>query len=539
MTLDRETLAPHPLYPLPTREELESDYERAEAYLEKRAGLIKAEETDPYRCGYVPPVWNLPDEAIRAGKREILILGGNRSSKSYYAARKSVEVLLSGPKKVVWCLQTTFKNSVEMQQKIVWHYLPPEFKNLPRGRITNISYTQKTGFSEAKFVLPNASECVFRHYSQAIEVIEGGDCDLVWADELIPLSWIETLRYRTLSRKGVLLITFTPVQQWSPTVAEYLEGAKTLTYADAPLLPRGMRGRVQRRVPRTQQPLRQNAFVCYYHITDNPFTSAETTAETLDGAPPDEILMRAYGIPSKSGANRFPRFRETLHVLPAEEIAKRMEGATKYHFTDPASGRNWFMIWVAVSADGTHYVYREWPDYENHGDWAVADGRLADGKMSTAQESYGWGIRRYLEEIERLETNSSGEREEIAARWIDSIFAAMPTQTVEGGTTLLEELAMLGEPFSPAPKEHIDEGVSLINNLLDFERGEDDKILEAPKLYLSEACGNTVFALKLWTGRDHRMGACKDPIDCLRFMATARLVGFSDADLMVYAGGHY
>jgi hypothetical protein len=539
MIADDVLFAPHPLYPLPTREELERDYSAAEKYLEKRAGLIRAEEADPFRCGFVPEVWALPDKAIRAGKRELLILGGNRSSKSYYAARKSVETLLSGPKKVVWCLQTTFKNSVEMQQKIVWHYLPPEFKNLSRGRITNVSYTQKTGFSEAKFVLPNASECVFRHYSQAIEVIEGGDVDLCWCDELVPLSWIETLRYRTLSRKGVLLITFTPVQQWSPTVAEYLEGARTVSYAEAPLLPKGMRGRVARRVPREQQPLRVSAFVVYFHIADNPFTSAETAAETLDGAPVDEILMRAYGVPAKSGANRFPRFRETLHVLPHEEIMKRIEGATRYHLVDPASGRNWFMLWVAVDPPGTHYVYREWPDYGTHGDWAVADGRLADGKLGLAQESYGWGIRRYLEEIERLETGEDGAREEIAARWIDSVFSAMPTQTVEGGTTLLEELALLGEPFSPAPKEHIDEGVSLINNLLDFERGEDDKILESPKLYLSETCGNTIFALKLWTGRDHKYGACKDPIDCLRFMACARLCGFTDADLMIYAGGHY
>jgi hypothetical protein len=226
-------------------------------------------------------------------------------------------------------------------------------------------------------------------------------------------------------------------------------------------------------------------------------------------------------------------------VLSHDEILKKIEGCTRYHFTDPASGRNWFMLWVAVSPDGAHYVYREWPDYEAHGDWALADGRLPDGKMGLAQESYGWGIRRYLEEIERLETDHQGVREEIAARFIDSIFAALPTQTAEGGTTLLEELAVLGEPFSPAPKEHIDEGVSLINNLLDFERGEDDKITQAPKLYLSETCGNTIFALKLWTGRDQRFGACKDPIDCLRFMATARLCGFTDGDLMIYAGGHY
>jgi hypothetical protein len=116
----------------------------------------------------------------------------------------------------------------------------------------------------------------------------------------------------------------------------------------------------------------------------------------------------------------------------------------------------------------------------------------------------------------------------------------MPTQTREGGTTLLEECHALGFPFAPAPKEHIDEGVSLINDLLDFEREETNNELKVkPKLYFSEKCVNTIFAMKVWTGKDQRMGACKDPVDCLRFMSTARLSAFSDSDLNVYAGGHY
>jgi hypothetical protein len=334
---------------------------------------------------------------------------------------------------------------------------------------------------------------------------------------------------------------------WSPVVAEYLEGAKTLSYVEAPLLPAGYRGRVNRKVPRVQQPVRANAQVIYFHITDNPFTSAEVTAETLSGAAPEEVLMRAYGVPSKSATNRFPRFREDIHVLKEEEVAERLsreKEVTRYHFVDPASGRNWFMIWVAVISDGTHYVYREWPDYETYGEWALADTRLADGRLGPAQLSLGWGIARYIEEIGELEklakAQSDGTTHEwIAGRWIDSVYAAMPTQTREGGTTLLEECHALGFPFAPAPKEHIDEGVSLINDLLDFERGENNEITKTAKLFFSEKCVNTIFSMKLWTGRDARMGACKDPIDCLRFMSTARLAAFSESDLNVYAGGHY
>jgi hypothetical protein len=548
MTFEEACFWPHPLYPLPTSEELAAGGERCTDYLKERGRLILLEESDPWRYGYIPEVWGLPDAAIAAGKREVLILGGNRATKSYYAAHKVMAVLLSGPRKNVWCLQSTYKNSVEMQQPIVYHYLPMEYRNIPRSRIANVSYTQKTGFSEGKFVLPNGSECVFRNYSQKVEVIEGGDCDLVWCDELAPVSWVETLRYRILSRKGLLLLTFTPVQMWSPVVAEYLEGARTVQYVEAPLLPAGFRGRVNRKVPRVQQPVRGNAAVIYFHITDNPFTSEELTRETLEGAPPEEVLMRAYGVPTKSAANRFPRFREDVHVLKESEVSELLskeKDLSRYHFVDPASGRNWFMIWVAVIPDGTHYVYREWPDYETYGEWALADSRLADGRLGPAQLSLGWGIQRYIDEILALEklpqSLADGTTHEwVAGRWIDSVYAAMPTQTREGGTTLLEECHALGFPFAPAPKEHIDEGVSLINGLLDFERGEESNVITVkPKLFFSEKCVNTVFAMKLWTGRDQRAGACKDPVDCLRFMSTARLSAFSESDLNVYAGGHY
>ena len=42
------------------------------------------------------------------------------------------------------------------------------------------------------------------------------------------------------------------------------------------------------------------------------------------------------------------------------------------------------------------------------GDWAEADGRLADGRSGPAQLSYGWGLTRYKEEIDRLEAKRSG-----------------------------------------------------------------------------------------------------------------------------------
>jgi hypothetical protein len=70
------------------------------------------------------------------------------------------------PGAVVWCFQTTAPNSIELQQPRVWKYMPPEWRNARKGQVTNITYSVKGGFTEAKFVAPNQAVCIFRNYAQ-------------------------------------------------------------------------------------------------------------------------------------------------------------------------------------------------------------------------------------------------------------------------------------------------------------------------------------------------------------------------------------
>ena len=506
----------HPVYPLPSYEDSQANPQGVEAYLLKRNELIESERSDPWRYGFKPPVWDLVEEELREGQREILITGGNRASKSEYAGRKVIEVLMSGEAKRGWCLQTTEPNSVEMQQPICFRYIPPELKGIKKGQVVNISYTQKNGFSENKFIMPNGSECVFRNYAQDITVVEGGDCDLIWCDELVPLSWIETLRYRLVTRGGILLITFTPIEGYSPAVKEFLDGARTISWQWAELL--------GEKVPKVQRCVRRGSSIVYFHSVDNPFGGYETMKVTLESAPKSEIKTRAYGIPTKALVARFPRFREGVHVI---EVGKVPKEGSLYMFSDPASARNWFMLWVLVDARGRHFVYREWPAEGSYipgvgdpGPWAEADGRRADGRAGSGQTSYGWGLERYAAEIKRLESEGRPEAEEIVCRWMDSRFGNTPNLRADAATTVIEECALLALSFAPAPLDPIDEGISLVNSLLDFDEGDGKEA----KLYISEACKAVIFALKVWTGKDEKLGACKDPIDCLRYMALAGLM---------------
>ena len=509
----------HPCYPLPSWEEAQGlDPGAVEEYLFKRNQLIELEAADPWRYGFKPSVWDLVEQELADGQREILITGGNRASKSEYAGRKAVEILLSKEKARVWCLQSTEPNSVEMQQPIVWKYVPPEYKSLKKGQVVNISYTQKNGFSENKFIMPNGSECIFRNYAQDITVVEGGDCDLIWCDEMCSLSWWETLRYRVVTRAGILLLTFTPIEGYTPMVREFLDGARTIKWAEAELL--------GEKVPRIQRCVRKGGSIVYFHSQDNPFGGYATMKKTLEGAPRSEIKTRAYGIPTKAIMARFPRFREAVHVIEPDKIPK--EGS-RYMFADPASARNWFMLWVLVDARGRHFVYREWPCEGRYipgigdpGPWAEADGRKADGRAGMAQTSYGFGLERYVLEIERLEREESGgaEAEEVLCRWMDSRFGNTPNLKNDAATTVIEECGLLGLYFAPAPLDPIDEGISLINSLLDFDAGNGKEA----KLYISAECKAVIFGLKVWTGKDDKLGACKDPIDCLRYMALAGLM---------------
>ena len=516
----------HPVYRIPTREDWERDREGVREYMNARGERIRLEREEAYEYGYRPSVWGVVDGVLGEGYREVLVMGGNRASKSEYAALKVVEKLKEGRGKRVWCLQTTEANSVEMQQAIVWKYVPREYKGIKKGRVTNVSYSQKNGFSQNKFILPNGSECIFRNYAQDFGVVEGGECDLIWCDELVPLDLLGTLRYRLVTRGGILLITFTPVEGYSSVVKEFLDGARTVREERAPLLG----GRL---MPRVQRCVRRSACVVYFWTSDNPFSGYGNLVKTLEGAPVSEVMTRAYGVPTKAIGNRFPGFREREHVV--EGVSVPVVGS-RYMFCDPASSRNWFMVWVLVDVSGRHWVYREWPaegsyvpEVGDPGAWAEPDGRRSDGKPGPGQSSFGWGLRRYMEEIRRVE----GE-EEIVERWMDSRFGNSPTNVADGATTLLEEMAALGMGFCPAPADPVEEGVSLINSMLDSGREGQER----PLLYISRECPGVIFALKTWTGKDLGKGACKDPIDCLRWLAVAGLRD-SEESFQLMEPSHY
>jgi phage terminase large subunit-like protein len=534
----------HPVIPNPSREFLRKAVEIRGAdvvgkQLLDRDLRIQLEQDDPFRYCIEPDHWKAAD-AFLDETDEVLVLGGNRAGKTEWAARR-VAQMLTGVERgefpwpqwmkdrcqkrglKIWCLHTTNQSSIAFQQQVVYKYMPKELRNARKSKFTNLSYTQKNGFSENTAVY-NTNQVWFLNYAQDKQVIEGGEPDLIWCDELVPHDWLETLRYRLVTRQGKLILTFTPILGYTLVVKEYLAGSKIVETKESPLLPaNNVPGCPVGHMPFRATARQGRSGVVWFHTQLNPYSSWEQMQKTLKGRSSYDVKIRAYGWAESTAGSQFPNFGEHS-IVPHDKIP--VEG-TNYMVVDPAGARNWFMLWCRVDPNGRLYIYREFPD-ESYGEWALPCDR-PDGKPGPAQRSgAGKGIADYCQLIFDLE----GE-EEIQDRFIDPKAAGTPTASKEGGVTLLDLLEESGISFTPAATVTVDERVLLINDLLSYNKDVEISDENSPRLFVSERCQNLIYSLREWTGTDGQKGASKDPIDCLGYM-TVMNPEFVEAKNMVW-----
>jgi hypothetical protein len=270
-------LPPHPVFRLPTLEQARSmSLEDLNAWLAKRQEAIDAEKRNPFQHGFEPEVWHLVDDLLVDGNKvildlsriaklwpegmalpadfvpkeiegatEIWIPGSNRSSKSEYAGKKMMKLLMEIDGARTWSFADTGPISIARQQPIFWKYMPVEIKRIAaetgkakQGVTLNVSYKQKTGFAEQSFVLPNGSQHWYKNYEQDPGNVEGDQLDGLWLDELRNLELLRTLRGRMHDRGGLVIVTFTSIDEnYTAVVNEYDRGARTVLEVPAELLP--------------------------------------------------------------------------------------------------------------------------------------------------------------------------------------------------------------------------------------------------------------------------------------------------------------
>ena len=214
-------------------------------------------------------------------------------------------------------------------------------------------------------------------------------------------------------------------------------------------------------------------------------------------------------------------------------------------------------------------VYREWPgDYEIAGvgvpePWARKSARnkgVNDGEMAGGQEKFGFSLLRYKFEIARLEgwsdwrdwtergepgfeesgwripneeelrrwDEAHGSAEAVRARIVDGRAAAQSKLGMSADLTLLDMLNLAGMRWQPASGAKIASGEERINAALDWARAADGKTRTlAPSLRFSRHAVNHVWAMENYLGADGQKGACKEPVDCLRYLYQS---GYTEGD---------
>lgn len=568
-------------------------------FYRERHEAIARQWQSPLLYGYRPPCWRKVDALLDdmrrqwpAGVLAILLSGGNRSGKSEYFGNRVMRTLTNTPGARAWCFQATEAMSWSEQQPIIYKNFPPDWRpgesgRLKKGQTVNISYNDKTGFGGNAFTLPNRARCDFKFYASESGTFEGAKLSVVWADELIPVEFLEPLEFRLAQMNGIFGLTFTPVKGYSPAYATFTEGARAVEEIELEIPIMNEAGNFDHwdKVPKNdafgrfshyekvpvvlvcKQPARA---VVYFDTRENFYGSPENVIATVMRRPKDQLIaeakLRLYGLPKSAASSKFP-WDDDVHTVAPEFVEKLLADRglfTLIHIQDPAPGRNPFNQWWVDLPNGQMVCVWEWPmegEYiEGVGDpgpWAVSGAlgdhtkrrrELADGAPGPAQEPFGLTLRQISTEIrkveERLGHYSGGSRLEPLERNMDSRAGAAPTVRADAYTTILQEYQQLtdglGLLFQPAPGGGKDaageDWITLISELLFIDRG-----LNAPRMLVNRKCTNTIWAFKHWTGLDGPTGACKDPIDCAKYkvLRPVRYVDMAAIRRSSQQGGSY
>lgn len=539
-------ITPHPIIALPSEEDLlflrqTKGEEAVFDLLQARERKIKLSEDDPVYHGFPLKQQKLVEETLaRPEIDEVWVLGGNRSGKSFSAARMVMKALLENPGTEITCWAQNEDASIERQQPYLWAMMPAQFKTKIKDETAKINWSKASGFTAKKFILPNGSVCYFKYYSQFQNddtMIEGAmfgaperECKYLnigtWCDEYLG---DDTLLGRLRSRCGdynaKILLTFTPMRGYTPTIGKMLDGASVLDAAPAkhPVIKGEM-------MPLRIQPKdKPESTVIFYHSDMNPFSNWKRLYRNNANEDAATVKKVLYGYPTKSMTAMFSSFNHASHVYDPDEVKYNFADKKKwttYQVIDPAGTKAWCAIWASVNKEGDIRVWAEFPDYETYGEWAVEgkavvrqDDSVQWKKGPAAESCGGISLRDLKTEWTKIE-----DRVEVFERIIDIRFSHNPKQTADqGDKTLADELSEIGVYTVPSVGATEDVGLPLIQEALALPDKSKpfDYNTNRPRMMFSEAVGNCIFSVVNYCKNGKKDEALKDFIDLLRYLMTA------------------
>ena len=437
------------------------------------------------------------------------------SGKTEFGARSVVRAAIRNPNSVIVCFAQDEDASVRVQQSAVYRNLPPEYKRKAKTETEYINYKVKTGFSGASLILENGSQILFHKYSQFIanrakfEGLELGSKEPtwhnigLWLDEYLEDGdLVETMRFRLATRNSKMLMTFTPIDGFTPFVASYLKDVETIKTRPAELLD-------DEEVPLIQLSEKKNCGIVYFHSKLNPFGGYERIAKELKHSSREEILTRAYGIPVKSMNTLFPLFSSSVHVVSElPRITPRTHSV--YHIVDPASARNYVSIWAAVDKDENVTILREWPDRKTYGPWAeFGDPKW---KFGPASKKMGYNVEGYVNLFRDIEEELGVE---VYERIGDSrFFASEDADNVD----LFHSFSEYDMHFVPSSGQGEDMGISKLDDYFYYNANVEVDEANKPQITIHESCGNLIYSLINYGQNGKKDEPLKDFIDVARYL---------------------
>lgn len=396
---------------------------------ETAAHLVHNWRKAPYVQTFTPALREelgaLPEPLLQQSFYIWIGLGGNRSGKSEYCAKRVVQSALKFPSGLVVCLAETLEASIVTQQALIWKYLPPEIKKLNNKRdpngIFNVTYTKKNGFTGPSVILPNGTQILFKSYGSEPGDVEGwmlgsryGRAVGMWLDESATAGWFEAGKRRCRYCGAILLWSFTPIKGMTPAIKEAVGEAETVKALPAELLPQDtihVVGCAPGWMPYLQLPRTPGAVVQYFFSQFNPFGTAagplydavKSLCVNDDGTPKasPHIKRIAYGYTEDTTGRRFPMYC-AVHNVKVKNLPRV---GSIYQYNDPHGSRPYATIWVLVTPGPKpdYYIVRDWPDERTYGEWAVTTTRETseetrkgwDGDKGPAQRAIGWGVVHY------------------------------------------------------------------------------------------------------------------------------------------------
>ena len=518
------TFTPHPILHPPSDEEIvalgEIDPKLLANLHEAHEGRIRAAESDPLRHGFDLPGWERMREAVEMYD-EVITFGGNRSGKTTGCAKMLMQAVTNNQDGHVVCFSQNADTSVKVQQAAVWEMMPKEFRKKTKSIEGYINFSMQNGFTGSSFIFPDTRTRVdFKTYTQFSNnqtILEGFEFGFkqsnslnlgAWLDEYLgDAALVNTLRFRLATRNSKMILGFTPIDGYTPFVSEYLKGAETLENRHAELLGKD--------VPVKQYSPERDAGIVYLHSDENPFGGYDRIAKDLRNEHEDKIMVRAYGLPTKSMTSLIPNFSPELNVLSDEPnrhgiVFPALNTMTWYQVVDPAFARNYVALWAGVTEQGEIYIRREWPDRDTYGEWAL----FGDPKWryGPAAKKIGMDVESYVELFEEIEDELGIE---VMERVGDSRFFAKENENnVDLFTTFYDH----GMSFIPSDGQTEQIGCTALDEWFSYNPNYEVDEANRPRCYVHHSCGNLIESIINYNSAGKSDEALKDFFDVLRYL---------------------